>query len=195
MIARRGGGGKDFVSDLFGATDEGLNMGERLSSARVRVLLDDLCVTYGFCLPGAEYERLRGEPPEDVDGFTDAVFVAEGMDPWGDLHLRRLVKARGARAFWEAGEGGGGGAGGGGAGPGGISPRGGVGGGGGGGGFGGGGGGGGGVSGRRVAAPPRGPQAGRLNGGFTSLGLYGGGLGLDGAVGGDAGVVAGGHPF
>ena len=79
-------------------------MGERLSPSRARVLLDDLCIKYGFCLPPVEYERLRDAPPEDVEAFTDAVFVAEGMDPWGDLHLRRLVKARVARAFWEAGE-------------------------------------------------------------------------------------------
>jgi hypothetical protein len=79
-------------------------MVERLSYSEVAALLDDLCLRYGFCLPPREQERLKAEPPGDADGFTDAVFVAEGMDPWRDLHLRRLVKRRVAQAFWDAGE-------------------------------------------------------------------------------------------
>jgi hypothetical protein len=79
-------------------------MAERLSPSQVAALLYDLCVDYGFCLPPQENERLKAEPPTEVDAFTDAVFVAEGMDPSGDLHLRRLVKKRVAKAFWDAGE-------------------------------------------------------------------------------------------
>jgi hypothetical protein len=79
-------------------------MGQRLSASQVHVLLDDLCIVYGFCLPPVEQQRLEAEPPTDVDAFTDAVFVAEGMDPWGNLHLRRQIKKRIAQAFWAAGE-------------------------------------------------------------------------------------------
>ena len=67
-------------------------------------MLDDFCGRYGFCLPPAEQERLKSDPPTDVDAFTDAVFVAEGMNPWSNLHLRRLVKKRVAKAFRHAGE-------------------------------------------------------------------------------------------
>lgn len=80
------------------------NMAEQLSSSQVVALLNALCADYGICLPLQEYERLASEPPGDVDAFTDAVFVAEGMDPWADLHLRRSVKKRVAKAFWDAGE-------------------------------------------------------------------------------------------
>jgi hypothetical protein len=79
-------------------------MAERLSSSQVAALLDELCVDYGFCLPPHEKERLKTEPPSEVDAFTDAVFGAEGMDPWRDLHLRSLVKKRVAKAFRDAGE-------------------------------------------------------------------------------------------
>lgn len=79
-------------------------MSERLSSSQVGALLHDLCVAYGFCLPPQENERLKAEPPIGADAFTDAVFVAEGMDPWGDLHLRRLVRNRVAKAFRDADE-------------------------------------------------------------------------------------------
>jgi hypothetical protein len=57
-------------------------------------LLGELCVDLGFCLPPDEHSRLMNEPPSDVDAFTDAVFVAEGMRPHGDLHLRRQVRER-----------------------------------------------------------------------------------------------------
>ena len=79
-------------------------MGGRLSASQVHVLLYDLCVVYGFCLPPIEQERLKAEPPTEVDAFTDAVFLAEGMEPLNNLHLRRKVRQRVAQAFWAAGE-------------------------------------------------------------------------------------------
>ncbi|KAA8888545.1 hypothetical protein F3087_16230 [Nocardia colli] len=62
-------------------------------------LLDSLCVDHGFCLPPDERNRFCTSPPSDVDSFTDAVFVAEGMDPHGDKHLRALVRQKVIRAF------------------------------------------------------------------------------------------------
>jgi hypothetical protein len=66
-------------------------------------LLDDLCVDLGFCLPPRERERLLTSPPATVDAFTDAVFVAEGMNPeLADRHLWRQVRSRVAKTFARA---------------------------------------------------------------------------------------------
>lgn len=47
----------------------------------IQWLLEDVCVRLGFCLPPNEQIRLEQDPPKDVDAFTDAIFVAEGLDP------------------------------------------------------------------------------------------------------------------
>ena len=52
-----------------------------LTPPEVEKLLRDLCVRLGFCLPPDEQQRLETSPPADVRSFTDAVFVAEGLDP------------------------------------------------------------------------------------------------------------------
>jgi len=65
-----------------------------ITAARVDALLNELCSKLGFCLPPEEQARLRDAPPVEVDAFTDAVFVAEGMRPDGDLHLWREVRKR-----------------------------------------------------------------------------------------------------
>ena len=59
------------------------------------LLLDRLCTELGFCLPPAEYARLAASPPTSVRAFTDAVFLAEGLDPQlADKHLWRQVRDR-----------------------------------------------------------------------------------------------------
>src|SRR5512142_3427096 len=65
----------------------------------VRQLLDELCIKLGFCLPPDENRRLIESPPRDVDAFTDAVFVAEGM---GDMRYTDLRRRSGHRepAVW-----------------------------------------------------------------------------------------------
>ena len=65
-----------------------------MTPARVDRLLYELCTKLGFCLPPQEHMRLRDQPPLEVDEFTDAVFVAEGLRPDGDLHLWREVRNR-----------------------------------------------------------------------------------------------------
>jgi hypothetical protein len=65
----------------------------------VESLLDELCVDLGFCLPPDARVRLQDAPPRDVDAFTDAVFVAEGLDPRLDKRLRRQVRERVVRHF------------------------------------------------------------------------------------------------
>lgn len=70
-----------------------------LNSAEVESLLSKLCIDLGFCLPPEDEEHLRENPPSDVDTFTDAVFLAEGLDPQhADRHLYRRVR----EVVWEA---------------------------------------------------------------------------------------------
>jgi hypothetical protein len=72
-----------------------------LSARETDVLLDKLCATLGFCLPPNAYDALKGSPRADINGFTDAVFVAEGfLDPSTvDRHLYRQVRSMVADAF------------------------------------------------------------------------------------------------
>ena len=65
----------------------------------IQPLLDELCVDLGFCLPPAEQAHLRQAPLVDVDQFTDAVFVAEGLSPDEHKDLRSLVRVRVDRFF------------------------------------------------------------------------------------------------
>jgi hypothetical protein len=64
------------------------------------VLLSKLCTTLGFCLPPDFQARLRENPPSDVDEFTRAVFIAEGLDPTtAECGLYRQVRSLVADAF------------------------------------------------------------------------------------------------
>jgi hypothetical protein len=73
-----------------------------MTEADVGRLLNELCVDLGFCLPPEECHRLATSPPATVKAFTDAVFVAEGMDPTlADLHLWRQVRDLVSKAFSE----------------------------------------------------------------------------------------------
>jgi hypothetical protein len=49
-----------------------------LDPHEVRVVLDQLCIKFGFCLPPNEIERLAEAPPTDIDEFTQEALVAEG---------------------------------------------------------------------------------------------------------------------
>ena len=63
-----------------------------LNPAEVESLLSKLCIDLGFCLAPEAENRLREKPPTDVNTFTDAVFVAEGLDPQhADRNLYRQV--------------------------------------------------------------------------------------------------------
>lgn len=37
-----------------------------LTRSEVEVLLGDLCVGYGFCLPSAEHDKILANPPREV---------------------------------------------------------------------------------------------------------------------------------
>jgi hypothetical protein len=70
-----------------------------LNATVVSRLLETLCVEMGFCLPPIEQQRLIANPPADIDAFTKAVFVAEGMDQKLHRQLSKQVRERVAQAF------------------------------------------------------------------------------------------------
>jgi hypothetical protein len=71
-----------------------------LDQARVGSLLSKLCIELGFCLPSAQQQRLINAPPQDIEAFTNAVFVAEGLNPeLADRNLYRQVQRVVAEAF------------------------------------------------------------------------------------------------
>ncbi len=71
-----------------------------LTQDAVKVLLDKLCIQYGFCLPPASYDVLVEQPPQDPLSFTNALYMAEGLDPaTADLHLYRKIQRVVTEAF------------------------------------------------------------------------------------------------
>ncbi len=58
----------------------------QLSEKVVKYLLDDLCITLGYCLPPKEQERIINEPPNTPQQFSKAVMDAEGVGT-GDSQL------------------------------------------------------------------------------------------------------------
>lgn len=71
-----------------------------LNAGEVESLLSKLCIDLGFCLPPEDDVRLQKTPPDNVDDFTDAVFLAEGINPQhAERHLYRQVRAMIDEAF------------------------------------------------------------------------------------------------
>jgi hypothetical protein len=71
-----------------------------LSEPEALRLLYELCVRLGFCLPSREELRLKQNPPSDAKAFTDAVLIAEGLDPaTAPRHLYRQVRDTVAAAY------------------------------------------------------------------------------------------------
>jgi hypothetical protein len=50
-------------------------------ASRVGAVLEELCVSLGYCLPGEAAEELLSDPPDHADVFADRVFLADGLDP------------------------------------------------------------------------------------------------------------------
>jgi len=50
-------------------------------TSRAEAALDELCGTYGYCLPVEKAEALLAEMPADAEAFVDAVLLGEGLDP------------------------------------------------------------------------------------------------------------------
>ena len=67
-----------------------------LSAREVHWLLSSLCVDHGFCLPPAVQTQLEQRPPANAAAFTQAVFIAEGLDP-ATADRRLYTAKRGGR--------------------------------------------------------------------------------------------------
>ena len=52
-----------------------------LTERQVGFLLEELCVSYGLCLPPQEIERLLTDVPSGPESFALAVGRAEGLEP------------------------------------------------------------------------------------------------------------------
>ncbi len=71
-----------------------------LNNREVKSLLSKLCIDLGFCLSPKEENQLLEMPPDDVGSFTDAVFLAEGINPqYANRQLYRQVKTLISEAF------------------------------------------------------------------------------------------------
>jgi hypothetical protein len=59
----------------------------------VPALLDEICVRFGLCLDPDKRSRISIAPPNDVDGFADAVLIGTGRDPvYTDRRLRHDLR-------------------------------------------------------------------------------------------------------
>ena len=69
-------------------------MSHEISEDQVVRLLGDLCRRYGVCVSPHSLPQLMGAVSSGVDGFTDAVFRAEGCDPYAGVPLRHRREVR-----------------------------------------------------------------------------------------------------
>jgi len=58
------------------------------------ILLNDLCVDLGFCLPKFEVEKIVNHKNYEADQFVEDVFIAEGLSIYENLNLTRQVKRK-----------------------------------------------------------------------------------------------------
>jgi len=74
-----------------------------MKPTKVEVLLYELCIKLGYCLPPKDIVRLSENPPGTVDDFTKAVFTAEGVEYAGERQRWRSVRDIVAQHFsrWE----------------------------------------------------------------------------------------------
>jgi len=78
----------------FGAPYD--HMSENINLIR---LLSELCTDLGFSLPLRDPARFEKLLPSGIDAFTDAIFLAEGLDPHMEKQLRIKVRERVATHF------------------------------------------------------------------------------------------------
>ncbi len=63
-----------------------------LSEDQAEALLCDLCVILGFCIPPSDGDRIKSNPPTDIEEFIDAVYEAEGTDEKTNERCRPLMR-------------------------------------------------------------------------------------------------------
>ena len=60
---------------------------------KIEILLDELCVKQGFCLPRNEFEKIISKDHLYADEFAKLVLLGEGMDPDLEIkHFRNIKK-------------------------------------------------------------------------------------------------------
>lgn len=69
-------------------------MSHEISQVQVERLLQDLCRDFGVCVRPDSLPQLMQELSTGIDEFTDAVFRAEGCDPFADVPLRHRRQVR-----------------------------------------------------------------------------------------------------
>lgn len=71
-----------------------------MKHSTTELLLDRICIELGFCLSPIEKARLIKSSPTSVQEFTDAIFIAVGLNPqYADIRLWRQVRDRVAEHF------------------------------------------------------------------------------------------------
>jgi len=62
---------------------------------RLEILMNDICVDLGFCLPAEDLRRILAARFYNADQFTEDVFGAEKMKPEDQrLSLKRVIRRR-----------------------------------------------------------------------------------------------------
>jgi hypothetical protein len=64
----------------------------RKGDAPVETLLDELCVKYGFCLKPIEHAEMLEVSTADLDAWTNALFIKEGLGEHPDKKLWRQIR-------------------------------------------------------------------------------------------------------
>ena len=78
-------------------------MGTQGKTPDVGRLLSELCDKLGFTLPADPAAQLPNSPHPGIDALTDAVLLAEGLDPQqADEELRKQVRDCVARYLKES---------------------------------------------------------------------------------------------
>jgi hypothetical protein len=60
----------------------------------LRLLLDWLCVVWGFCIPPKDYDRIAASEHLDAAEFAAEVLRAEGFNPEHEPYWMRHIKHR-----------------------------------------------------------------------------------------------------
>lgn len=74
-------------------------MNVKLSGKETEILLSDLCIKLGFCLPPPLIKRIANNPPVNIDRFADVVYNGEGLEPALESPLYHQVRNMIAEAF------------------------------------------------------------------------------------------------
>ena len=66
------------------------------------ILLDKLCMEWGFCIPPSDRARVATSRRSDAAEFASEVLRAEGLDPDYEVHWFRRIRQRFRDQFGES---------------------------------------------------------------------------------------------